>query len=228
MEGGGGREKRFLHSPPPPPSFLFFAFVPIFSTNSRGTACYAGYTEHSRGISYEAREACLVFSFRKSISILPSCFLSFLFLSFLNLVLLPTFWLFAWKFGWLTFQERRKFCQERVVGARRNWQWIFSLKCYFLWVWQDRSEFSKIRYLWKSILPEFVTYQLNLLNWKLSGIRNAFSLARHDPIGSQLSQGFKLFKLKRHHVATLPLQQEHFPAVSCPQMFCSVALDTLE
>ena len=158
----------------------------------------------------------------------PSLVLSFLFLSFLNLVLLPTFWLFAWKFGWLTFQERRKFCQERVVGARRNWQWIFSLKCYFLRVWQDRSEFSKIRYLWKSILPEFVTYQLNLLNWKLSGIRNAFSLARHDPISSQLSQGFKLFKLKRHHVATLPLQQEHFPAVSCPQMFCGVALDTLE
>ena len=91
MEGGGGWEKRFLHSPPPPPSFLFFALVPIFSTNSRGTACYAGYTEHSRGISYEVREACLVFSFRKSISILPSCFLSFLFLSFLNLVLLPTF-----------------------------------------------------------------------------------------------------------------------------------------
>ena len=79
MEGGGGREKRFLHSPPPPPSFLFFALVPIFSTNSRGTACYAGYTEHSRGISYEAREACLVFSFRKSISILPSCFLFFSF-----------------------------------------------------------------------------------------------------------------------------------------------------
>lgn len=47
---------------------------------------------------------------------------------------------------------------------------------------------------------------------------------------SQLSQGLKFFKftLKRHHVATLPLQQEHFPVVSCPQMFCGVALDTLE
>ena len=35
--------KRFLHSPSPPPSFLFFALVPTFSTNSRGNACYAGY-----------------------------------------------------------------------------------------------------------------------------------------------------------------------------------------
>ena len=32
--------RRFLLSPPPPPSFLFFAFVPTFSTNSRGNACY--------------------------------------------------------------------------------------------------------------------------------------------------------------------------------------------
>ena len=37
------KKVEFLHSPPPPPSFLlFFALVPTFSTNSRGSACYAG------------------------------------------------------------------------------------------------------------------------------------------------------------------------------------------
>ena len=220
MEGGGGREKRFLHSLP-----LHFFFL-LSSPFSRRTRAEPLATQATRNIpeAFLMRPERLVwfFLFANLFRSFPRAFFSFLFLSFLNLVLLPTFWLFAWKFGWLTFQEGRKFCQERVVGARRNWQWIFSLKCYFLWVWQDRSEFSKIRYLWKSILPEFVTYQLNLLNWKLSGIRNAFSLARHDPISSQLSQGFKLFKLKRHHVATYRCNKSIF--LRCPVRKCFAAL----
>ena len=44
MEGVGGREERKLPSLPSPFPFIpFFALVPVFSTNSRGTACYAGY-----------------------------------------------------------------------------------------------------------------------------------------------------------------------------------------
>ena len=47
------RSKRFQSSysakfgagalPSPSPFIPFFALVPVFSTNSRGTACYAGY-----------------------------------------------------------------------------------------------------------------------------------------------------------------------------------------
>ena len=36
----GERRKQF--PPLPPPSFLFFAFFPAFSMNSRGNACYEG------------------------------------------------------------------------------------------------------------------------------------------------------------------------------------------
>ena len=78
MEGEGGREERklhFLHSPsplpppPPPPSFLFFALVPIFSTNSRGTACYAG----QLGISlrWSDREKFFLWPYKKSFIIDP-------------------------------------------------------------------------------------------------------------------------------------------------------------
>ena len=44
---GKGEGKRYLLSLPPPPSFLFFALVPTFSTNSRGNACYASYRSPS-------------------------------------------------------------------------------------------------------------------------------------------------------------------------------------
>ena len=40
MEGGGGRVPSL---PSPSPFISFFALVPVFSPNSRGTACYAGY-----------------------------------------------------------------------------------------------------------------------------------------------------------------------------------------
>ena len=47
-EEEGRRGNSLLHSPPPPPSFLFLALVPAtFSTNSRGNACYPGYTHSS-------------------------------------------------------------------------------------------------------------------------------------------------------------------------------------
>ena len=36
-------EKRFPSLPSPSPSFLFFALVTTFSTNSRGNTCYAGF-----------------------------------------------------------------------------------------------------------------------------------------------------------------------------------------
>ena len=42
MERGRG-EDLFLFSPSHSPSFLLFALVPTFSTNSRGNVCYAGY-----------------------------------------------------------------------------------------------------------------------------------------------------------------------------------------
>lgn len=45
---------------------------------------------------------------------------------------------------------------------------------------------------------------------------------------ANLAKDLNINFLKRYHVATLPLQQEHFPEVSSPQMFCGVALDTLE
>ena len=44
-EGGGGRVPSL---PSPSPFIPFFALVPVFSTNSRGTACYAGYVPYSR------------------------------------------------------------------------------------------------------------------------------------------------------------------------------------
>ena len=41
VEGGGGREKR---NPPPPPVLPFFLLSSqLFSMNSRGNVCYAGY-----------------------------------------------------------------------------------------------------------------------------------------------------------------------------------------
>ena len=47
--------KRKKVSPPPPPSFPFcFALVPTFSTNSRESACYAGY--QSQPAREESRE----------------------------------------------------------------------------------------------------------------------------------------------------------------------------
>ena len=62
-------------------------------------------------------------------------------------------------------QERRKFYLERVVGVRRNWQWIFSQKCFIcaslaglVRIFQNEVSVQV------SILPELVTYQLNRLN----------------------------------------------------------------
>ena len=44
MEGGRGREKRKPSVPSPSPFIpFFFVLVPVFLTNSSGTACYAGY-----------------------------------------------------------------------------------------------------------------------------------------------------------------------------------------
>ena len=46
MEGGGGGEKRKPSLPYPSPVIpLFSALVPTFATNSRGSACYAGYAQ---------------------------------------------------------------------------------------------------------------------------------------------------------------------------------------
>ena len=43
IQGRREGEKRFPSLPSPSPSFLFFALVTTFSTNSRGNTCYAGF-----------------------------------------------------------------------------------------------------------------------------------------------------------------------------------------
>ena len=91
--------------------------------------------------------------FCESISILLFRSLSFLFLSFLFLVLLPS------------FQERRKFYLERVVSELRNWQWIVpqnvtSFLCVAL---AGLFRISKIGYLRKD-LPSLNSLPVSLVN----------------------------------------------------------------
>ena len=91
--------------------------------------------------------------FCKSISILLFRSLCFLFLSFLFLVLSPS------------FQERRKFYLERVVIELRNWQWIVPLNVTsFLCVTlAGLVRISKIGYLRKD-LPSLNSLPVSLIN----------------------------------------------------------------
>ena len=56
MEGGGGRVPSL---PSPSPFIPFFALVPVFSTNSHGTACYAGHLIRAFHESLETEERYL-------------------------------------------------------------------------------------------------------------------------------------------------------------------------
>lgn len=92
-------------------------------------------------------------------------FLFFSFPFFSKFCFAAHFLVFCMKIRLAKFPEKEEIYLERVVGVRRNWQWIFSQKCFIcaslaglVRIFQNEVSVQV------SILPELVTYQLNRLN----------------------------------------------------------------